>query len=119
MKIIRYVLGKIILFLDAVFSPKVMISRTRNDQSTLNEKTKNWRMYQLQTCPFCVKVRRQMKRYAIEIPFKDVGNDPQAQKELMEGGKQDQVPCLRYLDSEGNVQWMYESSAINEFLAKL
>ncbi len=119
MQIIRFILGKIILFLNAVFVPKQIVFRSLEAQSALNEKTKGWTMYQLQTCPFCVKVRRQMKRLAIEIPFKDVAADPEAQKELMDGGKQDQVPCLRYLDSSGSVQWMYESSAINEFLGTL
>ena len=119
MKIIRAILGKIILFYDATFTPKPTVERAPAEQAALNEKTKSWTMYQLQSCPFCVKVRRQMKRLAIEIPFKDVGKDPQAQKELMEGGKLDQVPCLRYLDSSGQVQWLYESSEINDFLGKL
>jgi len=119
MKIIRIILGKIILFYDAAFTPKLLVNRTQADQTALNEKTKNWTMYQLQACPFCVKVRRQMKRLAIEIPFKDVGRDPQAQKELMEGGKEDQVPCLRFVDSSGAIHWLYESSEINSFLGKL
>lgn len=119
MKIIRTILGKLILFLDATFTPAPIIKRDSMAQSALNEKTKTWILYQLQTCPFCVKVRRQMKRLAVDIPLKDVGKYPQAQKELMEGGKIDQVPCLRYFDESGKVQWMYESSDINEFLAKI
>jgi len=119
MKIIRVILGKIILFYDAAFTPKPLLQRTPSDQALLNEKTKNWAIYQLETCPFCVKVRRQMKRLLIQIPFKNVDQDPNAQKELMEGGKQDMVPCLRYVDANGVVRWMYESSDINEFLGKL
>jgi len=119
MKLIRIVLGKIILVLDAVFAPKPVVQRTAEAQSALDAKTKTWTMYQLQACPFCVKVRRQMKRFAIEIPFKDVGSNSEAFKELMEGGKIDQVPCLRLVDQSGAVQWMYESSEINAFIEKL
>ncbi len=119
MKIIRIVLGKIILFFDAVFSPKPVLTRSAAEQSSLDAKTGTWTLYQLKACPFCVKVRRQMKRYSIQIPLKDVGTDEQAYRELMAGGQQDQVPCLRYLDTNGNVQWMYESTVINEFIAAL
>ena len=119
MKIIRAILRKIILFYDAAFTPKPILSRTPEAQKALDEKTKSWTMYHLEACPFCVKVRRQMKRLVIEILFKDVGKDPAAQSELMAGGKIDQVPCLRYTDPSGAVHWMYESSDINEFLGKL
>ena len=119
MKLIRFVLGKIILFLDFVFSPKPTATRTNEEQTTLDAKTSSWTLYHLEACPFCVKVRRQMKRRMVCMPMKDIGKDSVAWDELMAGGKLDQVPCLRYLDSNGNVQWMYESSDINEFLAKL
>lgn len=119
MKLIRTILGKMILFYDATFTPRVLVQREKAEQISLNAKTKNWALYHLETCPFCVKVRRQLKRYAVEIPMKDVGQDPEAQKELMEGGKQDMVPCLRYVDLFGKTQWMYESSDINEFIESL
>jgi len=119
MKIIRFVLGKIILFLDFVFSPKVEVNRIAEAQKALDSKTAGWTLYHLEACPFCVKVRRQMKRLAISMTMKDIGKDSAAWNELMAGGKLDQVPCLRYADSNGQIQWLYESSDINEFLAKL
>ena len=69
-------------------------------------------------CPFCVKVRRAAKRLSLTIPMKDVGVDSNAQAELMAGGKKDQVPCLRITSPSGAVEWMYESSAIVEYLEK-
>jgi glutaredoxin len=119
MKIIRLILGQMILFLDASLTPKPLVSRSAEAQAALDEKTKHWTMYQLETCPFCVKVRRHLKRMLLTIPFRDVARDSNAQKELMAGGKLDQVPCLRYIDDSGQVQWMYESSDINEFLTKI
>ena len=119
MKIIRAILGKMILFYDATFPPKVIVRRSPLEQLSLNAKTKMWTLYQIETCPFCVKVRRQMKRLAIEIPLKDVVKNQIAHQELMEGGKQDMAPCLNYIDLLGNTKWMYESSDINEFLKTL
>jgi hypothetical protein len=119
MKLIRFVLGKIILFLDFAFSPKPEVARTDEAQQAIDTKTAGWTLYHLEACPFCVKVRRQMKRRMVCVPMKDIGKDSVAWDELMAGGKLDQVPCLRYIDSTGNVQWMYESSDINEFLATL
>jgi glutaredoxin len=111
MKLIRFVLGKIILFFDAVFTPALLVHRSPADQARVDAETQTWTLYHLMTCPFCVKVRREMKRLGVTIPLKDVGQDPQAFQELMNGGKEDQVPCLKMGDT-----WMYESSEINAFL---
>jgi hypothetical protein len=60
-----------------------------------------------------------MKRRVIGIPLKEINASPRNHEELMAGGKIDQVPCLRYFDATGAEKWMYESSDINAFLARL
>lgn len=115
MKLIRLVLGKIILTGDALFSPKALV-RSPDQQAKVDQATSAMVIYQLKACPFCVKVRRQVKRLGLNIQYKNVEDDPRNQQELMNGGKLDQVPCLRQTDGNGKVTWMYESSAINEFL---
>jgi len=115
MKLIRWVLGKVILFLDRVFTPTAM-QRSAQDQAKIDARTSSLMIYELKTCPFCVKVRRSMKRLNLKITLRDVANDPKAYQELMEGGKQDQVPCLRMVSPEGKVQWLYESSDIIQYL---
>ena len=117
LKLIRWYLGKIILFLDWLFTPQSM-SRSPEAQAKADELAKSFELYQLNACPFCVKVRREMKRLGIEITLKDIGNDPHAHRELMNGGKLDQAPCLRIMKPEGNSEWLYESSDIVEFLRK-
>ena len=37
---------------------------------------------------------------------------------LKQGGGKTQVPCLRIEDSAGNVQWMYESDDIIQYLKR-
>jgi glutaredoxin len=114
MKWIRLILGKIILTLDALFRPSALL-RGPEDQQKVDLKTSSWRLYQLNACPFCVKVRRELVRLSLQIPLVDI-KDPRAAKALIEGGKQDQVPCLMIPEKDGTIRWMYESSEIISFL---
>ena len=119
MKFIRWFLGKIILFLDSVFVVTPILSRTLEQQEKVDSEIKNaLTLYQLEACPFCVKVRRQLKRLQLQIPIKDIASDPKAHEELLQGGKHDQVPCLKIKDEFGIMQWLYESSDINIYLEK-
>jgi glutathione S-transferase len=59
-------------------------------------------------------VRRQIRRQNLKIKLKGI-EDPAIARELIEGGKQDQVPCLR-IEKNGSIQWLYESDAINQYL---
>lgn len=114
MKLIRYILGNIILFLDFIFSPQG-IERSNEAQDEIDAKTADLILYELKMCPFCVKARRAVKRLSLKIELRDV-LEAKNQAELMAGGKVDQVPCLRILHSDGKIQWMYESSEICAYL---
>ncbi len=116
LKGIRSGLGFIILTLDRLTAPRPPV-RTPEEQRTLDGRTASLALYELNACPFCVKVRREVLRRGLMIKKFDVGVDSQAAKVLLEGGKQDQVPCLRISGKNGD-EWLYESSAINEYLAK-
>jgi glutaredoxin len=117
MTLIRFVLGKIILTWDALFRPAALV-RDPKLQLQFDAETKDWRLYQLLACPFCVKVRRELTRLSIQIPTKEVKESPEAFQELMAGGKEDQVPCLMVPGTEGKTEWLYESSEIISFLRK-
>ena len=52
MKIVRWILGRIILILDFITRPK-KLSRTKEEQDKLDEKFKNYSLYEFRTCPFC------------------------------------------------------------------
>ncbi len=118
MTLIRKVLGFVILALDRLFTPAPEVSRTPSEQQAIDAKLSGWTLYHLEACPFCVKVRRELRRLAITIPMKEINADPRNHEELMAGGKIDQVPCLRYRDEAGAEKWMYESSEINAFLRR-
>jgi len=73
-------------------------------------------LYQYQTCPFCFMVRRFLASIDVELPMRDTMRDPQAYRELVEGGGRATVPCLKIEDTAGNVRWLYESSDIIAYL---
>ncbi|RYU70503.1 glutaredoxin [Aliivibrio finisterrensis] len=114
MKLIRFVLGKVILGLDCVFSPSG-VKRDAKKQAEIDTETANYSLYQFEACPFCVKVRRTIKRQSLKIELRDAKNNEVHRAELLAGGGRVKVPCLR-IDKDGETTWMYESSDIMTFL---
>lgn len=113
--VIRVVLAGIILSLNWVFTPK-SIKRKPELQAHVNEQAKALTLYQYKACPFCVKVRRSMKRSALNIETKDAKRCDNSKQELLQGGGQLKVPCLKIEDPQGQTQWMYESKDIISYL---
>jgi len=116
MFVLRWVIGRLILLLNFVFSPRG-IKRDEKQQTLINEQTKSLTLYQFPACPFCVKVRRQMKRLSLTVSMVDAKQEVNKQELLTQGGSP-KVPCLRIEDTNGNVEWMYESSVINTYLTE-
>lgn len=116
MKFIRWILGKIILLLNAVFSPRG-VKRSAEAQKSVDDKAQNYALYQFEACPFCVKVRRAMKRQSVNIELRDAKNDPVHREALEQGGGRVKVPCLR-IEKDGETQWLYESSDIVAYIEK-
>ena len=114
-KPIRWILGQIIIFIDWLTRPKIP-QHSPERKVELDQQTANLALYQFKQCPFCVKTRRTIRRLGLEIETRDARNDPQWNAELINEGGKYQVPCLRISNADGSVQWLYESSRINEFL---
>lgn len=110
MAFIRWIVGKIILFLDALTSPRGP-ERSREAQEKIDALTAPLAVYQFAACPFCVKVRRFLKSEGIKLELRDAKSEPWRTELLKEGGKL-QVPCLRIPREDGSVRWMYESRDI-------
>lgn len=116
MKFVRWFLGRIILLLNFVFSPRG-VKRTPEQQAKVDEKAQSLSLYQFEACPFCVKVRRSMKRQSVHIELKDAKLNEAHRAELEAGGGRVKVPCLR-IEKQGEVEWLYESSDIVSYLEK-
>ena len=113
-KRIRWLLGQIILFIDWLTRPSPM-QRTPEAQAAVDERTHSMALYQFRLCPFCVKVRRSIRRLNLNIELRDALNDPQHRADLREGGGEVKVPCLAITEN-GKTRWMYESSDIIAWL---
>ena len=111
MVVIRWILGQIILVLDFLTSPKAVVRETAAQQA-VDDVTATMSMYQFKTCPFCVKVRRELKRHALHIELRDAKNDTELKAELVREGGRHKVPCLRIENADKSVEWLYESSDI-------
>ena len=121
MKVVRFIVGNIIIFFDAVFSPRAMVRNTIS-QTKIDAECQKLSLYEFHGCPFCVKVRRQMKRLGLRIELRDIIKNPVFEQELLAGGGQRQVPCLR-IDGDptqhgAGVRFLYESSDINKYLSE-
>lgn len=92
------------------------MQRSADAQAEVDQQTENMVLYHFQMCPFCVKTRRQIRRLALSIENRDARNDPQWNQELINDGGKYQVPCLKITASDGSVNWMYESTEINQYL---
>jgi glutaredoxin len=117
-KIIRAILGPMLLAFERLFKPKSMV-RPPQLQSQVDEATTNLSLYQFPTCPFCLKVRRTIQRLGLKIELRDILKNKAFESELIQQGGLRQAPCLRINKSDGTVQWMYESDDIIDYLQKL
>jgi glutaredoxin len=115
MSIIRWVLGSLILFVDWLTAPKG-IQRPEEVQTAIDEQASTLTLYQYKACPFCVKVRRSMKRLSLPVETRDANRCDTAKGELLAGGGRLKVPCLRVVDAAGGESWMYESKDIINYL---
>ena len=116
MRLIRYLLGRIILWNEKRTAP-IPLSRATNLQEALDKITSEWVLYEFNACPYCVKVRQEIRRLNMNIMRVDAKRDAEQKKTLIEIGGRYQVPCLTYPTQDG-VVWLYESDAIITFLKK-
>jgi glutathione S-transferase len=73
-------------------------------------------LYHHEECPFCKKVRDVMNRLGLEMDLRDIRKDDNNRQELVNGGGQQKVPCLRIAKPDGSSEWMYESDDISQYL---
>lgn len=112
---LRIILIPFVLLWEKLTTPKGMV-RSAEAQQRVNEQTRSLVLYQFKTCPFCIKVRREIARLSLNIELRDAQHDGRNREELLQGGGSLQVPCLRITDEQGKVQWLYESADINAYL---
>lgn len=116
-RIARKAIGAIILGIDKVTSPSAP-SRSALQQALIDQKTHGLKMYEMRACPFCVKVRREIKRLGLNIVTTDVKKQADDMAILISEGGKFQVPCLR-IEHQQQVTWLYESDEIIKYFREI
>lgn len=114
-KTLRIVLVPFMLLWEKLTTPKGIV-RQQEAQRVIDQQCQNLALYQFKTCPFCIKVRREISRLSLNIPLLDAQNQSQNRAALLQGGGQIKVPCLKITNKQGKVEWMYESADIIRYL---
>jgi glutaredoxin len=112
---LRLILMPFMLLWAKLAMPKGVV-RSAEAQQQVDSACGQLALYHFKTCPFCIKVRREMARLSLPITLRDAQHDPEHREALLQGGGKVQTPCLRITDAQGQVQWMYESNDIIRYL---
>ena len=112
---LRLVLTPFLLLGNWLTQPKGIV-RPPAEQQAVDARTQNLALYHFPTCPFCLKIRRTLRRLSLNIELRDAQHDDAHRAALIAGGGKPQVPCLLITDADGKQTWLYESDAINVWL---
>lgn len=114
---VRTVLGPFMLLKERLTQPRGVV-REPAAQTTVNLQCQNLALYQFSTCPFCIKVRQEMRRLSLPIEQRDAQHNAANRAELLQGSGATQVPCLKITDAAGQSQWLLDSNAIISYLRR-
>lgn len=114
-RFLRTILGPFMLLTEWINRPKGMV-RTAEQQAKVDAQCKKLALYEFKTCPFCIKVRQEMRRLSLSIEKRDAQNNEAFRNALLTQGGSSKVPCLQITREDGSVEWMYESTKIMQYL---
>jgi len=114
-KTLRLILGPFMLLWEYLTRPSGIV-RTLEAQQAIDRDCQGISLYQFRTCPFCIKVRQEMRRLSLNICCLDAQPEGMHRDALLRGGGVVKVPCLRIKEADGAERWLYESGKIIEYL---
>ncbi|MEY3461797.1 MAG: hypothetical protein RLZZ03_1450 [Pseudomonadota bacterium] len=112
---LRIVLGPVMLLKERLQRPAGMV-RTPEAQQGTDAQCQSLVLYHYKTCPFCMKVRQEMRRLSLNIRHIDAQPEGSDRAALVAGGGLAKVPCLKITDAAGASQWLYDSDQIISYL---
>ena len=114
-KTLRILLGPVMLLKERLQRPAGMV-RTPEAQQSADTQCQSLTLYHYKTCPFCMKVRQEMRRLSLNIRHIDAQPEGSDRAALVAGGGLAKVPCLKITDAAGTSQWLYDSDKIMAYL---
>ncbi len=112
---LRTVLGPVMLLKERLTQPTGMV-REAAAQARVDQQCQSLALYQFSTCPFCIKVRQEMRLLSLPIEKRDAQHDTTNRNALLQGTGATQVPCLQITETNGQTRWLQDSAAIVAYL---
>ena len=112
---LRLVLGPVMLLKERVTQPKG-VQRDAEAQAAVDLQCQSLALYQFNTCPFCIKVRQEMRRLSLPIEKRDAQHNAAHRDELLQNSGATKVPCLKISQANGETRWLQDSKAIVAYL---
>ncbi len=112
---LRLVLGPVMLLKERLTNPEGM-QRDAAAQAAVDQQCQSLALYQFNTCPFCIKVRQEMRRLSLPIEKRDAQHNAANREELLQSSGATKVPCLKITDANGETRWLQDSKAIVAYL---
>jgi len=93
--------------------------RSSEEQSSLDRESRRIQLYFCKTCPSSIRIKRRCQFLGLRVVEKDVMRVNSYRKELIHGGGQVRIPCLRIEGQKGKeTRWLYDSDKILAYLDK-
>lgn len=116
MSVMHRIQGLCSMLSNHLFKVKPVL-RSSEDQASLDRESRRIHLYFCKLCPVSIKVKRRCERLGLRVVEKDVLRVDAYKNELINGGGELRVPCLRIesrKDKEPN--WLYDGEDILEYL---
>jgi glutaredoxin len=114
---LRVVLGPVMLIKERLSQPAGVV-REAAAQARVDQQCQSLALYQFSTCPFCIKVRQEMRRLSLPIEKRDAQHHTANRDALLQGSGATKVPCLQITEANGQTRWLQDSTEIVAYLRK-
>jgi len=114
---LRVVLGPVMLLKERLTQP-TGVQRAPAAQAAVDQQCQSLALYQFSTCPFCIKVRQEMRRLSLPIEKRDAQHHTANRDALLQGSGASKVPCLKITEANGQTRWLQDSTEIVAYLRK-
>jgi glutaredoxin len=114
---LRIVLGPVMLIKERLSQPAGVV-REAAAQARVDQQCQSLALYQFSTCPFCIKVRQEMRRLSLPIEKRDAQHHTANRDALLQGSGATKVPCLQITEANGQTRWLQDSTEIVAYLRK-
>lgn len=108
--------GICLMFADNWFKVKP-VARSNKEQCSLDRESRRIQLYFCKTCPTSIRIKRRCEKLGLRIVEKDVKRVDAYRNELVHGGGEVRVPCLRVEGRNGqDTRWLYEGDNILKYI---